>query len=197
MAYQLGNVKPWVAAAANDLGPRFGITQIGGYRDGQFVYGREDHPGGLALDFMTRSGQALADYARVNAQPLGVNYVIWDRRIWSRAKSEQGWRPYSGSNPHIDHVHVSFVDTPPGRAGSPTLGGIVGGVGTALGGTDALASVAGSLRDIAAAAGENARVAATVGKLFLPNNLMRAGLLAAGGVFVVIGVVFLAREVKG
>lgn len=40
---------------------------------------------------------------------LPTNYVIWNRRIRSRA---YGWRVrrYTGtSNPHIDHVHVSIM----------------------------------------------------------------------------------------
>lgn len=36
-----------------------------------------------------------------------VTYVIWDRRIWSRARADEGWRPYAGSNPHTKHVHIS------------------------------------------------------------------------------------------
>lgn len=39
-----------------------------------------------------------------------VWYVIHDRRIWSRTN---GWKPkrYTGSNPHIKHVHVSIQPT--------------------------------------------------------------------------------------
>ena len=34
-------------------------------------------------------------------------YVIWNRRIISTARKSQGWRHYSGANPHTAHVHVS------------------------------------------------------------------------------------------
>lgn len=34
-------------------------------------------------------------------------YVIWNRRIISADRLKEGWRPYSGSNPHDKHVHVS------------------------------------------------------------------------------------------
>ena len=39
-----------------------------------------------------------------------VWYVIHDRRIWSRTN---GWKPkrYTGSNPHVKHVHVSIQPT--------------------------------------------------------------------------------------
>lgn len=40
-----------------------------------------------------------------------VLYVIWKRRICS---DKQGWvwRPYSGSNPHDKHIHLSVSDDP-------------------------------------------------------------------------------------
>lgn len=39
-----------------------------------------------------------------------VNYVIWDRRIWSRSR---GFRvaTYTGSDPHTGHIHCSILQT--------------------------------------------------------------------------------------
>lgn len=36
-----------------------------------------------------------------------TSYVIWNRQIWSRTRD---WRPrpYTGDNPHTDHIHVSI-----------------------------------------------------------------------------------------
>lgn len=34
-------------------------------------------------------------------------YVIWNRRIISASRLGEGWRPYTGSNPHTKHVHIS------------------------------------------------------------------------------------------
>jgi len=36
-----------------------------------------------------------------------TSYVVWNRTIWSRSHL---WvpRPYTGSNPHTDHIHVSI-----------------------------------------------------------------------------------------
>jgi hypothetical protein len=85
MAGNLGPVKPWVADAAGFLGKEFGIKDIGGWRAKGSVPG-SNHPKGLALDFMTRNGQALADYARANAAELGVTEVIWNRKIWGRRR---------------------------------------------------------------------------------------------------------------
>ena len=34
-------------------------------------------------------------------------YVIWQGRIISTARKSEGWRAYTGSNPHNHHVHIS------------------------------------------------------------------------------------------
>lgn len=38
-----------------------------------------------------------------------VKYVIWNRRIYNPAISRT-WRPYTGTNPHDHHMHVSVTD---------------------------------------------------------------------------------------
>lgn len=35
-----------------------------------------------------------------------VKYIIFDRRIWNPSVARR-WRPYSGSNPHTVHAHIS------------------------------------------------------------------------------------------
>lgn len=59
-----------------------------------------------ATTWLTRSvgGQPAA-----HARQLGVMYVIWNRRIWRGYDAAAGWQPYSGENPHTDHIHVSFT----------------------------------------------------------------------------------------
>lgn len=62
-----------------------------------------------AADFFANAGLDLASFAehckRVNH--TAVKYVIYNRRIWSKARNGEGWRVYTGSNPHTSHVHVS------------------------------------------------------------------------------------------
>ena len=77
--YPLGNVQPQTAVVANTVGPMFGITTIGGYRESARDPG--GHPSGLALDFMTNdipdgraTGDLLAQYLIDNADQLGVDY---------------------------------------------------------------------------------------------------------------------------
>lgn len=38
-------------------------------------------------------------------------YVIWSKRIISTSRLAEGWRAYTGSNPHTAHVHLSVGTT--------------------------------------------------------------------------------------
>ncbi|MFT3860925.1 M23 family metallopeptidase [Micropruina sp.] len=91
-----------------------------------------DHPKGRACDitfgmigrFPDRAdkaaGDRLADWLtdKTNAETWGINYVIWQGRIWSLARASEGWRPYTGggiydprdpTGGHYDHVHLSML----------------------------------------------------------------------------------------
>ena len=126
--YSLGPVKPWVSAAANHLGPRFGIRTVYGYGSRSNV---SDHPKGLALDFMCGkgAGDSLAAYAKAHHKQLNITYIIWRQRIWSI--NYPGWRKMenrgSATANHMDHVHISFKASP----SSANLGGLPSGVGPA------------------------------------------------------------------
>ena len=41
-----------------------------------------------------------------NARRTGINYMIWNKRIWS--SYTRTWRVYRGSNPHTEHIHFTF-----------------------------------------------------------------------------------------
>ena len=51
-------------------------------------------------------GEQIASMAQGDPRTA---YVIWNRRIWSRKRESEGWREYTGPNPHTKHVHVSIV----------------------------------------------------------------------------------------
>lgn len=176
MAYALGPVKPWVKDAANELGPKFGIKVVYGFASGDGLYGYRDHPLGLALDFMTSdkaTGDALASYARSNAGRLGVHYVIWYRRIWNIDRDSEGWRPYSGtSNPHTNHVHVSFLN----HAGSG------GAVPADNAGFDIPNPLSG-LTDAAKAWGKGAEWISS------PHNWLRIGTFTMGLALIIFGLI--------
>lgn len=73
------------------------------------------HGEGRALDvgFPMNNGRgSAAGYALVKqlgerGQKLGIQAIIYDRKIWS-AKSPGG-RAYTGAAPHYDHVHVELT----------------------------------------------------------------------------------------
>lgn len=200
MAYSLPNVKPIAVRAANDLGRKFGIKVIGGYADRNIAGTsiKSDHAYGLALDFMCSipTGDRLAAYAKDHAAAYGITYIIHNRKIWSVARSKEGWRTYSGENPHTDHVHISFkssgggslpTDTP--DAGASTGGG--GGTGGAQ--ASPAASVASvipgpwnALGDFLTAPGLWLRVAMFIGGVLLfliaTGNLIKVSALAASAV---------------
>lgn len=89
------------------------------------VGGASEHKEGRAWDWMldvrnardrATAGDFLAWLVRpgpdgtpgLKARRLGVMYVIYNRRIWSTYRAREGWRVYSGSASHRDHIHLSF-----------------------------------------------------------------------------------------
>lgn len=66
-----------------------------------------DHPIGKAIDLMTTSDQTAQQIIRIFRSQPGAKYWIWNRRKGSLLKL---WmtETYTGSNPHIDHVHLSY-----------------------------------------------------------------------------------------
>ncbi len=75
----------------------------------------DPHRDGIAVDFMLREGperiaqgDALASWLVEHADELGVQYVLWSRTEWSASGYGARWEPYTGSNPHVDHVHAEL-----------------------------------------------------------------------------------------
>ena len=67
---------------------------------------------GAALD----TGWAMTNWLQANAAALGVEYLIWQGKIWSLARADEGWRPYNGggmhdpsdiTGGHYDHLHIT------------------------------------------------------------------------------------------
>ena len=90
-----------------------------------------DHPSGRAVDIMipdyrTAEGKAfgwqIAHWLQDNRQALGVQYLIFDAKIWNIDRDREGWRTYSpgytgsinDSSLHRNHVHVTVY----GNAGT-------------------------------------------------------------------------------
>ncbi|HEX8002529.1 MAG TPA: hypothetical protein VF519_07525 [Mycobacteriales bacterium] len=118
--------KPGVVAFRDQLLRTYSWTRSLGIVRACDVGGRSEHKEGRALDWGV-SAYSARDVAAVNdvlnwlfatdrygnkhamARRLGIQYIIWNRRIWGSYAVSQGWRTYTGASPHTDHVHFSFV----------------------------------------------------------------------------------------
>ena len=56
-------------------------------------------------------GDDLAAWTRAHAKQLGIQYVIWNQRIWNVQRDKEGWRPMADrggdSANHKNHVHIT------------------------------------------------------------------------------------------
>jgi hypothetical protein len=69
-----------------------------------------DHNTGLAVD-LTHDPDNGVDCAVIFEklkEDHRIAYLIFKGKIWSRDKAKSGNRPYSGSNPHNKHLHISI-----------------------------------------------------------------------------------------
>ena len=110
------NLKPQAEAFRQEIAAKFGITNIGGYREGD----PEDHGKGLAVDVMVPTsselGDQVAQYAIDNMDRAGISYIIWKQQFYMPVDNIYGpantWNqmPDRGGDTanHYDHVHISF-----------------------------------------------------------------------------------------
>lgn len=61
-------------------------------------------------------GWDITNWMKSHAETLGVEYLIWQGKIWSLSRDEEGWRDYNGggmhdpgdvTGGHYDHLHVT------------------------------------------------------------------------------------------
>jgi len=119
---------PRANALLDEVRRAFGAVPAGGFAAGGVDTGHSPgsaHYEGRAVDFFfrpvnaanTRRGWALAQYLAANADRFALRTVIFDDRIWTADRSDQGWREYdepeSSGDPtvvrHLDHVHVDVA----------------------------------------------------------------------------------------
>ena len=110
------NLQPQAEAFRQEIAAKFGITNIGGYREGD----PEDHGQGLAVDVMVPTsselGDQVAQYAIDNMDRAGISYIIWKQQFYMPVDNIYGpantWNqmPDRGGDTanHYDHVHISF-----------------------------------------------------------------------------------------
>ena len=110
------HLQPQAEAFRQEIAAKFGITNIGGYREGD----PDDHGQGLAVDVMvptsSQLGDQVAQYAIDNMDRAGISYVIWKQQFYMPVDNIYGpantWNqmPDRGGDTanHYDHVHISF-----------------------------------------------------------------------------------------
>jgi len=69
-----------------------------------------DHNTGYAVDLThdPESGVDCSDIFEKLKEDKRVKYLIFNKKIWSKDKARLGNRPYTGSNPHTKHLHISI-----------------------------------------------------------------------------------------
>ncbi|MEA5154464.1 MAG: M23 family metallopeptidase [Raineyella sp.] len=95
--------------------PRPGTTSehpLGRACDLTFGNAIGQYPTAEQLDY----GWQVTEWMQTHAEALGVEYLIWQGKIWSLSRDAEGWRPYNGggmhdpdnvTGGHYDHLHVT------------------------------------------------------------------------------------------
>lgn len=162
------------------------------------------HASDNAVDFTGESQDELAQYFM--SKP--THEVIHHSKATGRNYATSDGKPFTLSgallNQHIGHLHVASDEQL--LAGQPGLSARTGGFDPSalLPGwvtlpqnlTDATQNVAASLAGAAKAAGSVAKAADLIVQAFTPGNLLRGASFGLGTIFLLIGIWFLAREVK-
>ncbi len=117
-----GGPKPGTTELSEYIMDRWGARNLGIYNCRDVVGGSSLslHAEGRAFDAgllvsnadEKRRGDELFMWAIVNAANIGAQEIIWNHEIWTPS---QGLHPYTGENPHTDHVHIGQNDA--GAAG--------------------------------------------------------------------------------
>lgn len=144
MAWRLAKSLVVLRGELNTIAPNRSTASDGTIGDDAHQSSASDHnPNGAnvvcAADFTHDPGSG-ADMHRISRAivkrlPRAIKYVIWNRQIWSRSRASEGWRPYTGSNPHTRHMHVSVGVGSDGHSTGPYDDLSPWGLGTS-GGTD-------------------------------------------------------------
>ena len=118
-------VKPGTAALRSLVLASYSSTGDFGIVRDCAVGGVSEHKEGRAWDWRVNAFDPVQDAAAQDlfawllapdsdgnsfalARRLGIMYMIYNGKSWSAYDAAAGWRPYTGANPHTDHVHISL-----------------------------------------------------------------------------------------
>jgi hypothetical protein len=118
------HAKPGVIATRNLMLDKFGGGDLGIVRSCR-IGGLSEHKEGRAWDWALNANRpadrrkakrAIKWLTRTvhgedaaNARALGIQYIIWNKRMWRAYDPTAGWQRYTGSSAHRDHMHLSFT----------------------------------------------------------------------------------------
>ncbi|MED3974616.1 transglycosylase SLT domain-containing protein [Priestia megaterium] len=114
-----GGMHPYVEKWYNAVKSKFGPTRFMGAYNNRNVRGgssKSMHAYGRAFDIggSASTMKKIAEWARTHMNNL--QYAIYNRRIAGPGMGKP-WRHYSGVNPHVDHVHLDFMNQGGGGGG--------------------------------------------------------------------------------
>jgi hypothetical protein len=119
--------KPGVLDMSKRLLKAFPTTRSLGIVRACSVGGQSEHKEGRAFDWGGLNAHSVKDRARVARmvhwltkpdkygnryammRRLGIQYLIWNHKIFGSYSASAGWRKYTGADPHTNHVHISFT----------------------------------------------------------------------------------------
>ena len=121
------NAKPGVTAFAQLMVGHYGVGSAAAWNITRACNsGITEHSEGRAWDWMLNAAnpqqKAIADSVvawlsapdaqgrpGAMARRFGINYIIWNKKMWRAYAPERGWAAYTGSSPHTDHIHFTFT----------------------------------------------------------------------------------------
>jgi hypothetical protein len=116
-----GTFRPGTRDFAEFLKREFvGATSYGGYACRANTANTSQlsvHASGRAIDLFVPLyggeadndlGDPIAEYLIMNAQALGIEFIVWDRTSWGASRSAPKQRAYTGPHPHHDHLHIEL-----------------------------------------------------------------------------------------
>lgn len=118
-----------------------GAANLGIYNCKTLGSGWSLHAEGRAADLGTRPynnpdgtgvwpdwAWAAFEAMRLHSAELGIQLIIFRRKIWSGAHPDAGWRDYGGSNPHDGHGHVELSTDAAATLTAERIQQVLGGV---------------------------------------------------------------------